>query len=84
MMVCFYVVHKTEKKFVGKLLGSGLPGSFGAVTGYLAFDVDTIQKMHEESKTCILYRKYATIDDSIDYNVRVLFELVFLASHLFV
>lgn len=68
-VLIFRAAFKGETKISGNLLGTGTSGSFGAITGYLAFNTTQIEALTSESKPCILYRKYAVIDDSIDYSV---------------
>eukprot|EP01033_Poteriospumella_lacustris_P003408 gene3408-2520_t len=51
-----------------KLLGSGMSGSHGATTGYLAFNSQQVEQQFEESKPSILYQKHALLDEMLDYS----------------
>jgi hypothetical protein len=51
------------------MIGSGIPASYGAATGVLVFSDESMYKYLDEGKNCILYRKYATVDEPCDYNV---------------
>lgn len=74
------LVLKGDKTIKSKLLGSGLPASFGAVTGYFVFDMTAVNRFSQEGKTCVLYKQYAAIDDSVDYTVR--YNSLFLLMYL--